>query len=223
VLTTTTISGYGVAPTGPPVAQLSSTSLYFDHIAFGNAESLPLTITNLGGGTLTVAPSINGQSYTITDSTCAAGVTTGNSCTLDVQFSAVIVGYHNDLLTLTTNSSTNPTVTLQGTATGVGSPTRQLIFPTIPYHTSTVIPVTITNVGVSGTVTIGTAISGISFKILTNTQNTCTAGIGAGQSCILPVEFSPTSVGDHNEILYLTPTGGAAPSNIHLDGVESAP
>lgn len=82
---------------------------------------------------------------------------------------------------------------------------------------------TITNVGIAGTVTIGTAISGAAFKILTTTGNTCLAGITSGQSCTLPVEFSPTSLGDHNELLTLAPTGGAAASVIHLDGFEAAP
>ena len=61
-------------------------------------------------------------------------------------------------------------------------------------------------------------INGPSYKILTTSQNTCLAGINAGQSCILPVEFDPVAVGNHNDHLTLTPSGGAAPSTVYLHG-----
>ncbi len=224
VITTTTISGSGLANvTGSPVAQVSTNLLQFNTAAFGSTPNLPLTVTNIGGGTLIVAPTINGQSFTIAGSTCAAGLAAGKSCTLQVEFSPVVVGPHNDVLTVLTNGETNSTVQLQGVASGVTSAIRVLNFGTIPADTTSVIPLTITNVGVPGTVTIGTAISGNSFTILTTAQNTCLAGIASGQNCVLPVEYLHTSVGAHNEQLTLTPSGGAAASVIHLDGVEAAP
>jgi len=58
----------------PPQAQLSATKLSFGHVPYPAGSTLPLTITNVGGGTLTIAPSINGPSYTIAGSTCGAGL-----------------------------------------------------------------------------------------------------------------------------------------------------
>jgi hypothetical protein len=73
VITTIQLSGFGVAATtGPPLAQVSKSYLQFGSISFGEIETLPLTIANIGGGTLTVAPSISGHSYTIANTTCAA-------------------------------------------------------------------------------------------------------------------------------------------------------
>jgi hypothetical protein len=71
-------------------------------------------------------------------------------------------------------------------------------------------------------VTIGTAIDGPSYEILTTAQNTCLAGITAGQSCVLPVQFSPTSVGGHDHVLTLSPSSGAAPSTVGLNGIASS-
>ena len=65
---------------------------------------------------------------------------------------------------------------------------------------------------------VGTKIGGPSYKVLINAQNTCVAGIAAGQSCTLPIEFDPVSVGMHDDILTLTPSVGAPPSTVHLDG-----
>jgi Abnormal spindle-like microcephaly-assoc'd, ASPM-SPD-2-Hydin len=123
-------------------------------------------------------------------------------------------------LTLSTNGSSNPTVGLHGVASGVGTEMETpLEFGTIPFGTSTGAQLTITNIGVAGTVTIGAQINGPSYKILTTTQNTCLAGVTAGHSCTLPVEFDPVAVGNHDDVLTLTPTGGAAPSTVYLHGI----
>jgi hypothetical protein len=65
---------------------------------------------------------------------------------------------------------------------------------------------------------IGTKINGPSYKALTTAQNTCLAGISTGQSCVLPIEFDPVSVGNKSDILTLAPTGGAAASTVNLIG-----
>jgi hypothetical protein len=215
-----TFSGTGVSVL-PPTAQVSTT-LQFGFITFPGPETLPLTITNVGGGTLTVSPSIGGPSYTISGSTCTGGVTAGNSCALQVQFGPVTIGSHVDILTLQTNGSTNPTVTLHGFAFGVGTTMEPpLQFGTIAFGTTKVLPLTITNIGTSGTITVGTKINGPSYKVLTTSQNTCLAGIIAYQSCTLPIEFDPVSVGMHDDILTLTPSGGLAATKVHLDGVAN--
>lgn len=73
------LAGTGLNP-APPQAQVLMTALQFGTIAFGgSAETLPLMVTNIGGGTLTIAPSINGPSYKIMSSTCGAGVTAGTA------------------------------------------------------------------------------------------------------------------------------------------------
>jgi hypothetical protein len=206
----------------PPAAVPSPPAMYFGTIdfAYGSSrtETLPLVVTNVGGGTLTIAPKINGPSYKIASSTCGAGVTAGNSCTLQVQFSPVGVGGHGDILTLYTNASDNPLVALNGVAHGVGPETdAPLQFGTIPFGSTEVLLLTINNLGVGGNITIGTMINGPSYKILSS-QNTCLSGIRSRQSCTLPVEFDPVSVGKHDDVLTLIPTGGAAPSTVYLHG-----
>jgi streptogramin lyase len=203
-----------------PQAQVSTTSMQFATIPFGGgSKTLPLVVTNIGGGTLTIASSkINGPSYKIASSNCGAGVTAGNSCTLQVEFAPVAVGGHGDILTLQTNGVSNPAVALHGIALGVGTEMETpLEFGTIPFGSTKVLLLTINNLGVGGDITIGTMINGPSYKILSS-QNTCLSGIRSRQSCTLPVEFDPVSVGKHDDVLTLIPTGGAAPSTVYLHG-----
>ena len=213
-------AGLGVGPT--------VTSLQFGTIAFGSTTVVPLTITNIWApGTVTVGTAINGPSYkilTTAKNTCQSGISAGQSCTLPVEFSPATVGGHEDILTLTPSVAVAAsTVSLDGVASGVGAKITQLEFGTIAFGSTEVLPLTITNRGMPGTVTLSTAINGPSYKILTTAQNTCLGGITAGKSCILPVEFVPAALGAHDDILTLTPTGGAAKSTISLRGVASSP
>jgi hypothetical protein len=200
----------------PPQAQLSATTLSFGHIAYPNGMTLPLKITNIGGGTLTVSPSINGPSYTISASTCGAGVAAGNSCTLQVTYAPVAIGYHDDTLTVQTNGYTTPTAALQALATGVGALETEttLQFGIVYIGSPEILPLTIYNYGVAGSVNLNTKINGPSYAIV---GNTC-AGVTAGGTCTLQVQFNPNSEGYHNDILTLTPSGGAASTTINLKG-----
>jgi hypothetical protein len=83
------------------------------------------------------------------------------------------------------------------------------------------LPLTVTNVGLPGTVIVGTAISGPSYSVLTE-GNTCLAGIAAGQSCTLPVQFAPTHTGPLDQLLTLTPFPGAGSTTVWLSDNPSA-
>jgi hypothetical protein len=205
VLATTPIYGHG----NEAAVQVSPSSLQFGVIPFGSTETLSLTVTNGGQGTLAVTPSIDAKSFTVTGNTCTVALTAGNSCTLELEFSPLSVGKHNGTLTLQTNTTISPAISLTGVASGVLYSSGVLDFGTVPYGSKATQVLTITNFEVPGTVTMSASAGpGGSYSILTNTQNTCQTGIQAGQSCTLPVQFSPESVGEHKGILTLTPSPG---------------
>ncbi|WP_161557315.1 choice-of-anchor D domain-containing protein [Acidisarcina polymorpha] len=111
---------------------------------------------------------------------------------------------------------------LQGFAGTVSAGAQTALqFGSIAFGQTAVLPLTITNVGVTGNVTIGTSVNGPSYKVLKTNANTCLAGITAGQSCVLPVEFTPATLGIHDDILTLTPSHGAAPSTVKLRGIAT--
>jgi hypothetical protein len=218
-IATAPIDGVG---TGEPVAKVSTSTLQFGQIGLGVTETLPLTVTNAGQGTLILLPSINSPSYTITGNTCGAGVTAGKSCTLDVEFSPLAIATDNSVLTLQTNGPSNPSVALDGVANGLSVGTSPLQFGTIPYGSSAVLPLTVTNMGLPGTVTVATKTSDPSYTVLTTAQNTCQAGIAAGQSCTLPVKFTPDSESEHAGTLTLTASAESAVTVVGLDGTGGA-
>jgi hypothetical protein len=231
------VASADVPPGTPPKPQVSTTYLPFGTVSFGTTKTLPVTVTNIGGGTLTVAPSIGSYgtpprspfSYAITSSTCGGGVTSGNSCVLQVEFSPMSIGTHTELLALQTNGAANPTVGLHGVVSGLsvlgGVSGAPLQFGSVTSGSTEVETLTVTNVGLPGTVTVGTAITvratttpTSTYTILTTAQNTCLAGIAAGHSCTLPVEFAPTSSGTHDDLLTLTPSAGGGSTNLWLLG-----
>ena len=218
-ITTTLISGLGVnGAAGQPVAQLSTTELDFGTVSYGTTDHLPLTVTNAGGGALSLTPTFNGQSFSIPNNTCTTPLSRGNSCTFQIYFNTISAIAHNDILTLGTNGPSNPTVKLTGTATGVSANTKQLSFPEIPFGASEIQTITLTNTATSGTVTISATTTAPSYKVLTTSQNTCQSGLAAGHSCVLPVQFAPVVVGQHEDYLHIVPSADGPNISIELGG-----
>jgi hypothetical protein len=106
---------------------------------------------------------------------------------------------------------------MEGLASGVGVEMEgSLQFGTIPVGTTEALPLTITNVGVAGTVMVRMT-SGPSYTIPAAT-NGCLAGISSGQSCQVMVLYNPVGTGVHDDLLTITPSVGAAPSSVALIG-----
>jgi streptogramin lyase len=222
-----------VPPGTPPAGQVSTTYLPFGTVPLGTSETQPVTIINIGGGTLTVTPSISGYStpppstfnYTIVGNTCGAGVASGGSCVLQIQFSPTSIATHDDFLTVSTNGG-NFTVDLVGKVAGLsvlgGANYGTLKFGSVALDSTEVEMLTVTNVGLPDTVTMGTAIHAGSgagpYTVLTTAKNTCLTGVAPGQSCILPIEFAPTSSGIHDDLLTLTPSAGGGKTAVWLEG-----
>ena len=196
------LSGTGITAE----AVVSPTSLQFGSIAYPGSASKTLTITNPGSTRLTVSPSSDGPSTTVTASTCGAGVGPGKSCTLQVEFKPDHLGPITNSLKLTTNSASNPVVPVSGTATGVGSPTTKLDFGTVKGRTHVAgAQLTVFNYGVKGNVTVQTETGAVSFHII---SNACALGITEGSNCLIEIEYKPLEYGTQTAYLKLIPSTG---------------
>jgi hypothetical protein len=205
------LSGVGVAP----MLKLSPTTLQFGLIVYGASATKPLTVTNDGSSTVTIDPSSNGRGTTITGNTCGAGLAAGKSCTLQVNFKPVHLGPDANTLTIGTNIGASPTVFVSGTATGVGSIDTVLDFGTIKGRGNTAtLPLTVTNYGVPGAVTVATSTGATTFHVI---SNGCTAGITSGSSCTIEVEFAPIQTITQTSYLELIPSTGP-PQWIEMEG-----
>jgi sugar lactone lactonase YvrE len=200
---------------------LSATSLAFGSLALGQQKDMPLQATNSGTTPVTFAPTINGPSFTVppSENGCGTVIPASHTCSFAVRFLPRTHGGHVDTLTL--SGVPAPTVRLTGQTTGVGATTGVLVFGTIPYGTTAILPLTVENYGVFFSTRLSTSINGPSFKVLT-AGNTCLAGITAGQQCTILVEFSPASVGGHGDVLTITAASGDV-SVVKLYGIASQP
>jgi hypothetical protein len=197
------LSGLGASTTA--VAKVSAAILNFGSIAYPGSATQTLTITNTGTGTLAIVPSSNGRGAVVTGNTCGAGIGAGKSCALQVEFAPVHLGLNTNTLTIGTNTATNPTVAVRGTATGAGSLTTLVQFGTIFGKGTKTEPITVTNYGVPGAVTVAIESGTTPFSVV---SNGCTTGITSGKSCTIEVEYAPTTGGTVIGYLGLVPSTG---------------
>jgi hypothetical protein len=196
------LSGTGIATTvlvSPPI-------LEFGSILYTDTPAKALTITNAGTTTLTIDPSSNGRGAVITGNTCGAGIGAGKSCTLEVEFKPIELGFNHNTITVLTNGPRNPTISVRGTATGVAATATAIDFGTIKGRGKTESQyLFVENVGVPGNVTVTTETGATTFHV---TGNTCSTGVTAGNYCYLTVEFAPVQTGPETAYLKLIPSTG---------------
>ena len=198
------LSGTGASTAA--IAKVSPSSLNFGSLAYPGSATKTLTVTNIGTGTLAVLPSSNGPGTVITGNNCGDGVGAGKSCELQIEFKPDHLGMNHNTVTIGTNTATNPTVYVHGTATGVGSLTTLIQFGTDFGRNARTQPLTVTNYGVPGTVTVATQSGTTPFSVI---SNGCTAGITDGNSCTIEVQYLPTQSGSVKGYLELVPSIGA--------------
>ncbi|AXC11409.1 cellulase, putative [Acidisarcina polymorpha] len=212
-----------VAPPLGEAVGASSRALQFGTAPFGTSTSLSLNLTNhSSAGAVTATASINGPSYLLSANGCKAGIKPGNSCALQVAFSPVKIGPHNDILTITPSAGPAISVELSGIASAAAVsilPASGLAFGTIAFGTTATLPLTIKNVASAGAVTATETINGPSYKVL---ANNCLTGVTEGQTCTMQVEFDPRSAAPHNDVMTITTNSGDV-YRVNLTGVASQP
>jgi len=210
------LSGTGVAS----AIQVSPASLQFGSIPYPGSATKPLTITNITSSPLTIDPSSNGRGAIITGNNCGTSLAAGKSCTLQVEFKPVQFGPDGNTLTIDTNLGFGAKVPVRGTATGVGSLTTALTFGTVTNRGGSAIQFLIVdNFGVPGNPTVATATGATTFKVV---ENTCTAGVAAGGSCYIQVEYAPVQQGTQTGYLKLIPSTGPQ-QTIAMTGTLAVP
>ena len=217
------LSGTGLIQSGLNVnpAQLS-----FGVIAIGQSSgSQTVTFTNTSlypasGLTLTVSGQTVPPPFSVSQTTCGASLAAGASCTAAAIFAPTASGATTGVLTMSSSSVTTPaTVLLSGTgATGAAisvSP-GAIVFPTTGIGSvSSQTPVTVTNTGVSQSLSNLTLTVSAGFVLV---NNTCAATLGPGSSCSAAVEFAPTSGGPQTGSFTVTSSTASTGATVPLSG-----
>ena len=107
----------------PPVLSLSPASLSFGNVTLNTLSATQtVTISNTGGGLLTVSNVATTGDFAATYSGCSA-VAAGTSCQISVTFKPTAVGTRTGTLTITSNGTGSPqTVALTGNGVSGGVP-----------------------------------------------------------------------------------------------------
>jgi hypothetical protein len=144
--------------------------------------------------------------FSLTQNACTGSLAAGGSCTVGLVFQPTAVGTATGVLTITSASIATPaTVLLSGTgAVGAAiqvTPGAIVFATTAPNAISSPTTVTVTNSGLSASLT------GLSLAVTAGFQlvnNTCPSALAPGLSCTAGVEFAPTNAGPQTGALTVT-------------------
>ena len=117
------LNAYNPAPTPTPALHLSTGNLAFGSVII-NSAATPQSVTLMSTGTAPVtisAGTVTGQGFSMSGASFPLTLNQGQTATLTVHFDPFATGAASGTLTLTSNSSTNPTamISLSGTGTVV--------------------------------------------------------------------------------------------------------
>ena len=211
--------GFVVAFLIPPVpttASLSPTSIDFGSIDIGGSASVTLTVTN----TTTFTSTVNVTNIAISGTNAADFTQTSNctslaesaTCTITVTFAPSAVGVRNGLLTVTTDSTSDPTLT--ATLTGAGLNTTATLTPASAAFGSIYAGGGLsaaTTFTVTNTSAISITISSIAVAGNFTQTNTCGSTLAASATCTVAVVFAPLTSGALTGTLTVTNSSTADP------------
>jgi hypothetical protein len=215
---TMAVSGTAVAP-GPLGA--NPTTLSFGNVNVGAKGSLSETITNTGGSSISVTQvGITGTGFSVSGITTPLTLNGGQSATFTVSFAPASAGSVSGNLTVT-SSTTNPTLTVPVSGSGVATTVGQL----------TVTPATLglgsvmVGSSTSGSGTLSASGASVTVSGASTNNSVFTIGgfslphtIAAGQSANYTITFSPLVSGAASATLTFTSNAQNATTTEALTG-----
>ncbi len=177
------------APSGTAAISVSLSNLSFDNLTVGSTATLPVTLTSTGTAPLTInSATIRGVGFSASGLASPLTLNPQQAATLQVQAAGLRIGAMTGTLTIRSNSSTSPTITISLTSTGVarGSPQltvspNNLSFGNVTVGSTATLPVTVASTGTApltiSSTTISSAeftVSGATFPITLNPKQTVT-------------------------------------------------
>ncbi len=202
---TVALSGTGTVP-GTPQLLVSPLTLAFGTIATGSLSAAQLvTLTNTGGGVLTISGIVISGDFTQTSSGCGVGLLANASCTIAVVFGPMATGAESGALSFTSNAGGAAMVALSGT--GV-APVAYVGLPlTVTVRAGTQ-PVVGASVQLYAAGTRGNGSAGTQLGAAVTTSATGMAVLPGGYSC--PGAGAPVYVVSRGGVV------GAAGSNANI-------
>jgi hypothetical protein len=217
------LSGSGVATPG---VSLTPTSLGFNAQVIGTVSAAQsVTLTNTGGGTLTIASialaGVNAGEFSQTNN-CGTSLAAGANCTISVTFTPASAGAKGAQVSVVTNATSNPDwVVLSGTGVTAASvslaPTSVVFSPQLVNSSSAGQSVTLSNPGGATLTITSITLGGANAGDFVRSDN-CGTGISGGGSCVITVTFRPTGTGSRTATVSVNSNASGSPHSIPLAG-----
>jgi hypothetical protein len=217
---TVSLTGTGQVWSGLNVDQAQ---LAFGTTSVGQSSaSQTVTVSNTSSATVSQLMFAVPAQFSLTQNTCTGSLAAGGSCTVGVVFEPTAVGPATGVLTISSASVATPaTVLLSGTgAAGAAvqlTPTAIVFATTAPGATSSQTTVTVTNTGVSASLSNLVLTVTAAFQLV---NNTCPAALAPGLSCTVAVEFTPAVAGAQTGTLTVTSSAMGAGASVPLSGMS---
>ncbi len=208
---TVALAATAVAPVLPGALTPSPASLSFSSVQVGQTQTLPATLTNTGGSSLTISQATVSGAFSASGLSLPTTLNAGQSATLSVTFAPQASGSASGSLVVVSDASNGTlTVPLAGATTspapsqvtaGVLTPSpSSLSFGSVQVGGSKTLSATLTNTGGSSVNLTQAAASG-GFTV---SGLNLPATLDAGQSASLSVTFAPQSSGSASSSLVIS-------------------
>jgi len=229
---TVTSSTLGVAPVTVPLngtgqvqsgLNVSPSQLTFGVTAIGQSSAAQTVTVNNTSSFSIGQPAFSAPAqFSVTQNNCTASLAAGASCAVGVIFQPTAVGTATGVLTVSSASVATPATVLLSGAGVVGAaiqvaPTAIIFATTAPNAISSPTTVTVTNTGISASLSNLALAVTAGFQIV---SNTCPAALAPGLSCTAGVEFAPTSAGAQTGTLTVTSSAVATGASVPLSGMS---
>ena len=211
------LSGTGMAQGSVTV---SPSSANFGNVTMGNNQTLPVTVTNTGGASVTVtSAAATGGGFSITGASLPITLNSGQGATFNTVFTPSAAGTASGMLTINSNGS-NATLSVPLSGTGIaqgvlGSSPSSFSFGNIQIGASKSLTGTLTNTGGSSLTISAAAASGTGFSL---SGLALPLTLNPGQSTSFTVLCTPTTSGAASGSMSITSTGSNPSLAIPLSG-----
>jgi hypothetical protein len=190
----------------------SPTSINFGGITLGKSSTVKsITYTNKSTAAVTfTSVTSNKAEFAVTANTCMGSLAIGKSCTISVVFTPSAVGLRSATITVVDSDNTSPQlIPLRGVGDGTSLSTTSLAFGKVVIGTSSILNVTLSNVGTATLTGISAGVTGTNaadFK-----SSTCGTTLAPGTNCVYSVTFKPSTTGAESATLTIKNNEGSFP------------
>lgn len=209
-------------PSGSALLSATPGSANFADVPLGTSNTQTIQLKNIGEAKATISGfNISGSTFTVKGLGVSQTIPAGNTASFEVVFSPKQSGQYTGELTVDLSTSQKK-LTIPLTGTGVADTRLISVSPTAVNFGSTVVgaqttaSVVLQNMGNSGITISKVTLSGSGFSA-TGLSSGLT--IGPGQSALLNVEFSPSTVGAKSGTVAITSNASNSVTSIPLSGL----